>query len=169
MGALDFSGKRVWEVGCGAGIFSCVAALGGAQYVLASDSEAEAIRNTKSNRDEHNLAKKLHCRQGDLFDALRPNQQFEIIYADLPLAPGQPSDGLERAFFSPSLEVIDRFTAGISNALSISGTLYLCLSDLEASRRFLTQLKASGLAPHKWMTIDFESWVSLYIFSFSRR
>ena len=65
--ALDVSGQKVLDVGCGSGILACTALLLGARHALACDIEENAMRVTAENMDKNGLTGlRYSTRCGDL-------------------------------------------------------------------------------------------------------
>src|SRR5438876_2907468 len=73
--SLALSGKSFLDVGCGSGLIAMCAARGGAE-VVAVDINAEAVRCTLANAEQHELQMKV--RQSDLFSTI-DNDQFDAI------------------------------------------------------------------------------------------
>ena len=74
--------KKFLEIGCGAGVISCLASINGALYVVATDINPEAIKNTQLNAKFHSLD--IAVREGDLFDPLPNNELFDVIFWNHP-------------------------------------------------------------------------------------
>jgi methylase of polypeptide subunit release factors len=91
---IDFTEKNVWELGCGAAIFGCASALCGARHVLVTDISDAAIENAKENISNLRLSNIVTVRKGSLFEPLRTNEKFDLVYVDLPLADAVPNDDL---------------------------------------------------------------------------
>ena len=74
---IDFSGKRVLDVGAGCGVFAIAAAQGSASEVWAIDSNATAVDLIKKNAFNNNV--RLQVCQSDLFNAIDKDKCFDII------------------------------------------------------------------------------------------
>jgi methylase of polypeptide subunit release factors len=127
-----FEGKRVLDMGCGGGLVACFAALRGAEEVVGVDINPTAIDNAKTNARNLNVESKTDFREGDLFDPIRPEEKFDIIFANLPFTPGIPRDMLEAAFLEPDLRSIKRYINDAPQWLkSGDGRIFLCVSSLD--------------------------------------
>src|SRR5215475_11589332 len=82
-----FEGKRVLDMGCGGGLVACYAALRGAKEVVGVDISPKAIDNAKTNAKNLNVVSKTDFRKGDLFGPIRPEEKFDIMFANLPFTP----------------------------------------------------------------------------------
>ena len=80
--ALAAAPSHVWDVGCGAGLLSLVAARAGAR-VLASDLDAALVAQTRDNATINGLA--LTAATGDLLAAAPSNERFDAIVFNAPL------------------------------------------------------------------------------------
>jgi len=132
-----FGGQRVLDVGCGAGVFTCLVALSGALKVVGIDITLDAVENARRNVAGLRLNDAVEIRQGDLFGPVEEGEAFDIIFADLPFSDREPEDDLERAFFDRNLASVRKFIRGLPNMLRRSSKgvrAYLCLSNLEPLR-----------------------------------
>jgi release factor glutamine methyltransferase len=109
------SGKRVLDVGCGSGVIACLLALNGAEKVIGVDINEKAIENAKLNAKGLGLSSRVEFRLGSIFAPLSADEEFDLIYADLPFTDGEPSDMLEAAFYDKDLatirKLIDEFSS----------------------------------------------------------
>lgn len=128
-----FKNKRILDVGCGAGVFTVLSALSGAIRVVGIDINPHAVENARTNVNSLGCSAVVEIRLGDLFDSVHGEEQFDIIFADLPFTSGDPADYLERAFFDTGLSTITRFVDSVPELLRRRGgsRAFLCLSDLE--------------------------------------
>jgi methylase of polypeptide subunit release factors len=80
-------GKRVLDLGCGAGLYTALAVKAGCS-VLATDVDAHALTVTHENLLRNGLAVE-HVRfgLGDLFEATPPDFKCDLIIANLPQTP----------------------------------------------------------------------------------
>src|SRR3989338_3764874 len=70
------SGEEMLEIGPGTGVISIVAIYKGAKKVLAIDINPDAVKNTQTNIDLHDMKEKIEVRHGNLFESLKPNEKF---------------------------------------------------------------------------------------------
>lgn len=99
-----FRGKSILELGCGAGVFSCLAVMHGASHVTAIDNNPYAVQNTIENAKNLDVLHKIEIVHSDLFKGVKEKRKFDVIYADLPFTKGAATTWIERAFHDPTLE-----------------------------------------------------------------
>jgi methylase of polypeptide subunit release factors len=164
---IDFRGKTVWEVGCGAGIFACSAALSGATSVLATDISVAAIDNTKENAVASHVENKITVRLGPLFDPIVAGDVFDIVYADLPLVDKPANDDLEKAFYEAGLKSLKELPARLQEFLELrNGEVYVCLSNLAPKEMILAEFRANHFYGERVLEMDVLRWVTLELFKF---
>jgi len=76
-------GECFLELGCGTGIFSVEAALGGASEVVATDINPTAVANTRENARRHGVNHLVQVLQGDLFAPLTQGKTFDVIFFNI--------------------------------------------------------------------------------------
>ncbi|MGB0403681.1 MAG: methyltransferase [Salibacteraceae bacterium] len=91
----DLNKKRILELGCGTGAFSCWAAKQGA-HVIASDINPEAVENAKHNATLNNL--EIKTVQSDLFENLN-DYDFDWVVINPPYYPQTPKTDADKAWF----------------------------------------------------------------------
>lgn len=74
------AGGRFLEVGSGAGVTAVTAALRGCAQVTAVDITEAAVRNTRMNAVRHGVTERVRTLRSDLFDALEPDDRFDLIF-----------------------------------------------------------------------------------------
>ncbi len=79
---VDFKGKTVLDLGCGAGPISIIAALNGAKKVYAVDIMEEACQATLRNLELNGVSKLVNVLRGDLFEPLK-GLKFDVIVDDV--------------------------------------------------------------------------------------
>lgn len=74
--------KTFLEIGSGAGVVACLAAMHGAINVIATDINPHAINNILSNAQLHSLL--IDTRLGSVFDPIADNEVFDVIFWNHP-------------------------------------------------------------------------------------
>lgn len=75
-------GKSLLEIGTGTGVIACLAKLGGASSVTATDINPHAVKNAIHNAKKHNLD--IPVLEGDMYAPIPPNQTFDAIFWNHP-------------------------------------------------------------------------------------
>ncbi|MCX4851541.1 methyltransferase [Streptomyces sp. NBC_00893] len=127
-------GGNFLEVGCGSGVISVLAALGGAAQVTALDISPGAVRNTAANARRHGVADRVHVLHSDMFTALNPRAEFDMIFwnsnfIDPPVGYTEDSD-VYRALFDPGYQAHKAFLDSAAQHLAPGGRLLLGFSSL---------------------------------------
>lgn len=73
-------GSAILEIGTGTGIIAIMLALAGVNQIVATDVVPAAVENAKANIDRHSLSDAISVREGHLFSALKPHEQFDYIF-----------------------------------------------------------------------------------------
>jgi release factor glutamine methyltransferase len=87
---LDFSGKRVADVGTGSGILALAAARAGAANVIAADINPNAALCAAENARANGLGDRVSAVSCDLLAALSPRPLFDVILSSPPKHAGEP-------------------------------------------------------------------------------
>lgn len=89
MGAMDFAGKRVLDMGCGTGVLGILALKLGASHVHGIDIEAWAVENSLENASQNEVAMQVELGDAKMlagrYDVILANINRNIIMRDLPL------------------------------------------------------------------------------------
>ena len=137
-------------MGCGAGVTSVCAAQAGCA-VTALDISPVAVRNTRLNAARHGVAEHVDARRGDLFEAVAPDERFDVIYwnSNFALAPSgfEPRTELEHAFFDPGYETHRRFAEQAPRFLRRGGRLLLGFADIGSWEHLRASCEPAGLRP----------------------
>jgi release factor glutamine methyltransferase len=142
-------GKRFMEIGSGHGIISCYAAREAA-YVLATDINVHAAHNTQVNAKLNQL-NNIDTVVGDVFSAINPGTEFDVIFWNSPWAriPGTLGENLqpeEYGMFDSELSAHKRFILEGKHYLSEKGVLILGFGELGEDIELINQFVAeSGL------------------------
>jgi release factor glutamine methyltransferase len=155
-------GDEVLDMGSGCGILAVLAAEN-AERVVAVDINPHAVAWTKRNAEINGVAAKIEPRIGDLFEAVRSSEQFDVILFNAPYLPVEADEGkgwLEKAWSGGETgrTVIDRFVEDAPKHLAWRGYIQMIQSTLsgvdETLKRFAAKtLIATVLKDEK---LDFE-------------
>ena len=92
---LDFTNKKVLELGCGSGIISLYCAKKGAE-VTASDINKKALESLKLSSKNNNL--NINIVYSDLFENIVQNT-YDYIIINPPYYPKTPTNNKEKAWY----------------------------------------------------------------------
>jgi release factor glutamine methyltransferase len=98
IGQLDFSGKRVVDVGTGSGILALAAARADAANVTAVDINPNAVLTAAENARANGLGDCVTAVCSNLLSAFGPCAPFDVIISSPPSFPGEPRDVADRAW-----------------------------------------------------------------------
>lgn len=73
-------GGSLLEMGCGAGVTAVFGALRGCRAVTAVDINPAAVENVRCNVARHGVADRVRVMRSDMFDALDPDDRFDVIF-----------------------------------------------------------------------------------------
>jgi 16S rRNA G1207 methylase RsmC len=116
----------ILEIGCGTGIVSICSLYRGARSAVGIDINPFAVQNSIENAATHNLSDKMQVRLGDVYEALKPDERFNLIFWNIPF--GYLGDGIigleEMAIFDPGYKAFKTFICESRNYLKESGRLF---------------------------------------------
>lgn len=142
LGSLE--GKRILDMGTGSGAVSVFTASLGAECA-AADINPMAVRSARENAAVNGFAEKVTAVESDLFEALNPNELFDIIFFNPPYYKGKPHNNFERAFKGgENLEVITRFLNDAKKYLKPAGVIYFIVSSDMDIQAFLKMIESVG-------------------------
>jgi len=132
---------RVLDLGTGAGIGALFAARH-ARRVVATDINPEAVRCAALNALLNHLEHRIEVRHGDLFAPVS-GERFDLVLFNPPFLIGTPRDDRDRAW--RSLDVAERFAAGLAQHLTADGRALVLLSSFGDAGAFIAQFRAQRL------------------------
>ncbi|MER6910114.1 methyltransferase [Streptomyces sp. NPDC000594] len=142
-------GGSFLEVGCGTGVISVTAALGGCASVTALDINEKAVANTAANAERHGVADRVRVLHSDMYTALGPQERFDAIFWNVPWtyveADFALSTDLHSAVFDPGYQGQARYLAGAPEHLAEGGRLLLGTADLGDRERLDTIAEEAGM------------------------
>jgi len=118
-------GDCVLDVGTGSGVIAIFSAYKGANKVIAVDINPECVRNAKSNTNLHGFSNIIDVRLSDLFDAIRNDEKFDVITANLPFRNRFASGLVEATQWDTGFDTNKRFFYGAGKYLKQNGRIYL--------------------------------------------
>ncbi len=77
------SGDVVFDVGCGSGILSIIAAKLGAARVVGVDAAARTVEVGTANAVAHGVDDIVEIKEGDLFEPVDPGLQADVVIGDV--------------------------------------------------------------------------------------
>lgn len=142
---------RALDMGTGTGVGAVFLARRGWR-VLAVDLNPEAVRCARINVLLNRLEDRIEVRQGDLFGPVE-GERFDLILFNPPFFRGEPKGLFDLAWRSP--DVMERFAAGLPEALSDEGRALILLSTDGDPDGMLKALAAHGLRVEPAVRRDF--------------
>lgn len=133
---------QVLDMGTGSGVCAVLAARR-ARRVVAVDINPAAVRCTAINVALNAVEHRVEVRQGDLFAPVA-GERFDLILFNPPFLRGPPRDDRDRAW--RSVDVAERFAAGIADHLAPGGAALVVLSSFGGARPFLEEFRRQRLA-----------------------
>ncbi len=126
------SAHNFCEIGCGAGVISCLASLSNPKLqIIATDINPHANENTTLNAKQLGLDDKISVLTGDVLDSVKSNSRFDLIFWALPfgfLDPGTPITLEEAQVFDPGYRAIRKLLHTARQHLAPGGRLLLGFS-----------------------------------------
>jgi len=127
-------GEKVLDIGTGCGILAVLAAEK-ASKVVAVDINPHAVVCVKKNAELNGVTAKVETRLGDLFDAIKADEKFDLILFNAPYLPSEQDEGkswIEKAWVGGKTgrAVINRFVSKTSKYLTENGRILLTQSSL---------------------------------------
>lgn len=132
---------EVLDMGTGSGVCAIFAAHH-SRRVVAVDVNAAAVRCARINVALNQLEDRIEVRHGDLFAAVA-GERFDLIVFNPPFLRGTPRDDRDRAW--RSLDVSERFAAGLRDHLRPGGAALVLLSSFGGAERFLEEFRQQRL------------------------
>ncbi len=142
--------KDFCEVGCGAGVESCLVAIANPDMqVVATDINPFASENTKFNAEKLGVGDRIEITTGDVLDGVASDKKFDSIFWALPfgfLDPGTEVSMEEMQVFDPGYRAVRKFFNTAKNFLKPNGQLLIGFSSDLGNQELLEELaKQAGL------------------------
>jgi release factor glutamine methyltransferase len=133
------------DMGTGSGAMAIVAARQGCKKVVAIDISPVSVACAKNNVDHHAFTKHIDVRQGNLFNALQPEEKFSLIAFNPPFMDGCPNDWLEAAMYDSDYKTLKRFFSEFPGFLKPSGRLLIVFSEAGNVQMLEALMQKSGM------------------------
>ena len=150
-------GKVFLDMGCGSGVVSVFAALGGAKKVVAVDISKTAVENTKINVDKYKL-NNIDVLQSDLFEKVEG--QFDTIFFNAPFHGNKAKDKLELGTSDYKYNTLKRFFNEVKGYLKEEGTILLGFSNMGDLKLLNRLIDKNNLEIDKLQTQENGDWVA---------
>ena len=131
---------EVLDMGTGSGVCAIFAAHE-ARRVVAVDINPAAVRCARINALLNHLEERIDLRHGDLFAPVG-GERFDLVLFNPPFLRGAADDDRDRAW--RSLDVAERFAAGLRGHLHPGGAALVVLSTFGDAGMFLAAFRAHG-------------------------
>lgn len=138
------------EVGCGAGVETCLVALANPDmHIVSTDINPFASENTKFNADKLGVGSRIEVTTGDVLDGVALGKKFDSIFWALPfgfLDPGANVTLEDMQVFDPGYRAIRKFLNTAKNFLKPDGQLLIGFSSDLANQDLFDELaKEAGV------------------------
>lgn len=137
-------GDSVLDVCTGSGVIAVFSAYKGAGKVVAVDINPDAIRTTKANAQLHGFSDTIEARLSDMLNAVRGDEQFDVITGNLPFRNKSANDYIESSQWDADLNAHKQFFARVNNYLKPNGRIYLSQANFGAVEDMKQLADASG-------------------------
>lgn len=150
IGTLDFTGKRVCEIGTGTGILALAAARAGAATVVATDINPNAALSANENANANGLGDRVTGVCTNLMAAIAPRPLFDVILSSPPKHAGEPKDLTDRGWHAgPEYRDIKALFDQAHDRLKPDGRIYLMLSSDTDLDLFASLIQKAGFTQSK--------------------
>ncbi|MEK7185695.1 MAG: 50S ribosomal protein L11 methyltransferase [Patescibacteria group bacterium] len=124
---VDVSGKKVLDIGTGTGVQAIHSAKSGAEMVVATDINPEAVECAKFNVSLNGFENKITVFKSDLFKSV-PKEKFDVIIANLPITDYLAKGIVSAALYDPDYKIHKRFFKNAGVYLKADG--YILMSHI---------------------------------------
>ena len=131
-----YEGESVLDIGTGTGVQAMFAA-DKASYILATDINKQALKNTSLNARRLGVSDKISVRESDLFNAIRTDEKFDVIISSIPFAWNATNQG--------NWKLQERFFRDAGEHLNPNGRIYFSTGNLDNMPRTKILAEENGL------------------------
>ena len=137
-------GTALLDMGCGTGALAVMAALAGAKPVLALDINPAARRNTALNARRLKVGSVVEARLSDGFEAVMPEERFDLIAANLPGRNQQAMDLVAAAQWDSGFKTHKAFFAAAPAHLKPGGRIVMAKANYPEINQAIALAEAVG-------------------------
>jgi methylase of polypeptide subunit release factors len=130
----------ILDAGTGTGVLAIISVKKGAKRAVAIDIDDNCIKNAKENVGFHKLGN-VEIRKSDLFDNIKPQEQFDIITANLPMTDANYNTPIKHFLFDPEYKIHDRFLKNAKSHLTKKGIILIPSGDVANEKKLLGLIK----------------------------
>lgn len=121
----DLKGLSVLDVGTGTGVQTIQAIVSGARKAVGLDINPEAVACANENVELNVVKDKATILQSDLFSALKSDEKFDVVIANLPIT-DFPIEGIvESSLYDPDYGLHKRFFTEVGSHLVDDGIIIM--------------------------------------------
>lgn len=136
----EFQGACVMEIGTGSGLLSFCCLKAGADRVVATDINPNAVENARFNATLLGLEDQMEVRlvstdASTAFSVIGENESFDIIVSNPPWVSRKPQTIDEYALYDENFALMNSLFEGLEQHLNSGGTLYLAYGCVDAIRK----------------------------------
>lgn len=135
---------EVLDVCTGSGIIAFAAAEKGAKRIVGLDINPVAVKCARENAQLLGFSTIVDIRLSDVYEALQPDETFDVITSNPPFFDLPAHDAASRAFWDENLQTQKRFFAGLQQHLKPKGRAYLCQSNIGPLDRVEEMAREAG-------------------------
>lgn len=141
-------GEDVCDVCTGSGVIAIHSAWRGARRVVALDINPNAIKATRENACKYGVGDVVDERLSDVFSALRPREQFDVITMNSPFTNHREEQGdyAERTIWDQDLHVHKSFFEGLPRFLKPNGRAYVAQANFAAVKEMRDMASEAGFS-----------------------
>jgi len=122
-------GDVVLDPFTGSGADAIFAVLQGAARAVAIDKFKMPVLCAQYNAYRLGLADRVDVRQGNVFEPLQPDEQFDLIIANPPFRPMEPESTVQAMMRDAAHETLRNFFAGVGRHLKPEGRIRMVFSN----------------------------------------
>ena len=135
---------NVLDLGTGSGIQGINAAIQGAEKVVSTDINENALLNAHKNAKTLGFEKVFEFRKGNLFDCLKKEERFDVIVFNPPYVISEKKKYTDLDGGIKGREILDEFLKGFAAYLEKEGKCFFLQSSLNGEEESTELLENQG-------------------------